>query len=171
MTLEELAEEFGIEVAVVKAVAEVESAGKAGQCLMEPHLFSRYTQGKYDVSHPQLSSKKWNKKLYKTNKSNYETALKLDRKACMLSTSYGVYQILGSNFALCRCDSLEDFVKRIEAGEDNTLFFNFIKHRGLVQYLKNKEWDKFAALYNGPSYKQNKYAEKLAKAYAKFSKE
>ena len=95
MTLNELAEEFGIEVAVVRAVIEVESAGKAGQYLMEPHIFSRETKGKYDKSHPQLSSKKWNKALYKTNKSNYETAMMLDREACIRSTSYSRFQILG----------------------------------------------------------------------------
>jgi hypothetical protein len=55
----------------------------------------------------------------------------------------------------------------VDDGEDDTLFFNFLKNRDILKYLQSKEWDKFAKLYNGPRFKENKYDEKLAKAYIK----
>lgn len=35
--------------------------------------------------------------------------------------------------------------------------------------MKNKDWAKFAKSYNGPAFAQNKYDEKLAKVYKKYS--
>lgn len=57
--------ELGCEVAAIKAVAEVESAGSGflsdGQpkILFERHYFSRLTGGKFDKSYPDISYPKW----------------------------------------------------------------------------------------------------------------
>lgn len=52
----------GIEVALVRAIAEVESGGKSGFgpdglpiIAFEGHLFRKHTNNKYDKNHPSLS--------------------------------------------------------------------------------------------------------------------
>ena len=40
----------------------------------------------------------------------------------------------------------------------------------MLPALQNRNWADFAKRYNGPAYAQNKYDEKLAKAYAKYAK-
>ncbi len=44
----------------------------------------------------------------------------------------------------------------------------FLKNNNLIEALQEKNWAKFAQGYNGLGYKQNKYDEKLAKAYQKY---
>lgn len=49
-------------------------------------------------------------------------------------------------------------------------FGRFIEHarfggRPLVQWLRERNWAKFAEGYNGSGFKQNKYDEKLQRAY------
>ena len=41
----------------------------------------------------------------------------------------------------------------------------FIKSKKLVESLQKKDWETFAYGYNGPKYKENKYDEKMRKAY------
>src|SRR5690348_4562046 len=104
------ANELGCEVSAVKAVAEVESAG-AGflpdgrpKVLYEAHLFSKFTGHKYDASHPNISSLKWNKKLYKSGAAEWDRfaeASALDSEAAMKSISLGKFQIVGMNYAAC----------------------------------------------------------------------
>ncbi len=55
-------------------------------------------------------------------------------------------------------------------GEHLAAFGRFIIANNLTKYLKNKDWANFARRYNGPGYKQNKYDEKLARAYNKYNK-
>lgn len=38
----------------------------------------------------------------------------------------------------------------------------------MLPALQAKDWAEFARRYNGPAYKENRYDEKLAKAYQKF---
>src|SRR5438552_3346830 len=58
------------EVALIRAVNEVESSGsgffasKRPKILFEAHVFSRLTKHKYDQDHPKISSAKADRKLY-----------------------------------------------------------------------------------------------------------
>ena len=54
-------------------------------------------------------------------------------------------------------------------GEHLKAFVKFVQTENLARFLKNKDWAGFARRYNGPAFKKNKYDEKLAAAYAKFS--
>jgi hypothetical protein len=49
-------------------------------------------------------------------------------------------------------------------------FCGFIKSNKLDTHLRKHDWARFARGYNGPGYAENKYDEKLARAYAKHSK-
>jgi hypothetical protein len=58
----------------------------------------------------------------------------------------------------------------MQESDDNQLqaFCSYIKHVGLDDELKAKDWAGFARYYNGPEYKKNAYDTKLAAAYSKF---
>src|SRR5687767_11668525 len=114
------AEELNCEVAAIRAVASVEAAGDGFlpdgrvKLLFEAHIFGRYTKGKFDKGHPELSSPKWNRKLYKGGAGEWERlqdAIELDRKAALMSASYGAFQVMGFNFGVCGFTSVEDFVE------------------------------------------------------------
>ena len=53
-------------------------------------------------------------------------------------------------------------------GEHIKAFGRFIVANNLSKYLKSLDWANFARRYNGPGYKENKYDEKLERAYNKY---
>lgn len=180
------AKELGTDVATIQAVDEVESKGKGflpcgiPVMLFEAHHFSRLTNHGYDKSHPQISSRRWNRKLYATGKDfiergrkenqRLELAASLNRNAALQSASYGRFQIMGFNWEICGYKSLQAFINAMWRDERSQLeaFVGFVKGRKLDRHLRNKNWDAFAAGYNGPEYKQNKYDDKLEDAYLKY---
>lgn len=175
------ADALGCEVEVIKAVVEVEAAGDGFlpdgrvKILFEAHIFHRYTKGKYTADHPHISSKTWNKKLYKGGAGEWgrmEEAFLLDPVAAQMSASYGAFQIMGFNFALCGFTKVEDFVEAMttETGQLGA-FVEFIKSKDLDDELRLKDWTGFARIYNGPGFRKNAYDERMAKAYAKERKE
>ena len=172
---------LGCEVAAIKAVAEVESAGDAffsnGQpkILFEAHIFSRLTKRAYDVSHPTISSRSWNRALYAGGIAEYkrlEQALQLDVSAALQSASWGRFQIMGFNYQACGYSLVENFVKDMFQSQAKQLdaFAAFLKHNGLDKHLKNKDWAAFAKGYNGPEYAANKYDVKMKDAYERYAK-
>lgn len=170
------------EPGAIKAVALTESGGsstlKTGEpkILFEAHIFHALTKGKYDRTHPSISSPFWNRNLYKGGLGEHARLAKaaaVDRDAALQSASWGLFQIMGMNWKLCGYKDVQDFVNGIYKGEAEQLkgFVNFIKNRGLQQYIQNKNWAMFAMYYNGAGYRANKYDEKMAKAYDVFKKE
>ena len=64
--------------------------------LFEAHVFDRRTAGRYRDSHPNLSSRVWNRKLYIGGQGEYVRlwkAMQLDRHAALMSASVGGAQI------------------------------------------------------------------------------
>ena len=59
---------------------------------------------------------------------------------------------------------------QVSEGEHLKAFCGFVKSNSLDGALRNHQWAKLAAGYNGPSYKDNKYDEKLAAAFVRYSK-
>lgn len=172
------AAELGCSVAAIKAVCEVESP-KGGfnpdgspTTLFEAHIFSRYTGGKYDRTRPNLSSRTWNRKLYEptwqAEKTRLDAAVKLDRTAALMSASWGRFQIMGFNFPLCGCKTVQAFVNAMYASEQQQLaaFVAFVKNRGLDDELRNGEVRAFVRGYNGPG-QVDHYAPRLIAAFEK----
>ncbi len=175
------AESINVEVAALRAVLHVEALGggflPSGRVkiLFESHIFSAKTKGRFDKSHPHLSSRKWNRKLYKGGEAEWdrlEEAMSLDRDAAVMSASWGLGQIMGFNYVLCGFESLAQFELAMQESEARQLeaMIGFLKSRNLVDELQRKDWAGFAAGYNGPLFSKNRYDEKLAAAYKKFSK-
>jgi hypothetical protein len=140
--------------------------------LFEGHAFHRLTQGRFAHSHPTLSYPKWTKKHYAgTGLGEWERlnqACVLDRTAALQSASWGAFQIMGFNYALCGCSDVEEFVSKQKAGATEQLecFAQFISRDVFLSALRRRDWVAFAAAYNGPGYAANSYDKKMAAAYA-----
>jgi hypothetical protein len=181
------AKELNVEVAAIRAVAEVE-AGAPGQgfiadgrpaILYEAHIFHAETKGKHSGAKDRrgvaLSSPKWDRSLYgatgAAQHARYEDARKLDPDAANKACSWGTFQILGQNHKQCGFDTSQAFVDAMWTGGAAAhldAFVAFIKANNLDGPLRAKNWAAFARGYNGPAYAQNAYDKKMANAYARW---
>ena len=181
---ERAAAALNVEVAAIKAVAEVESSGKGflpdgrPEILYEAHVFHAVTKGAHATAKDRrgiaLSSQKWNRALYgrtgAAQHDRYEDARKLDADAANQACSWGPFQLLGQNYKSCGFDSSQAFVDALWTGgapANLDAFVNFIKANGLAKPLRDKNWAAFARGYNGPAYAQNAYDKKMAQAYVR----
>lgn len=176
---QEAARMLGCEVAAIKAVAEVESSGDGflpsgePKILFERHKFSEFTKGKYDLNFPDISNKKPGGYVGgQAEHRRLQVAVKLDRTAALMATSWGKFQIMGFNYKEAGYKDLQTFINAAYNSEADHLlmFVNFIKSKNLAKYLINKDWAGFAYRYNGAGYKVNRYDEKMLAAYRKYSK-
>ncbi len=169
---------LGCEPAAVHAVAEVEAGGRSGflddrrpKILFESHWFHKLTGGRHDAAHPGISTPQWVRN-YKGGAAEYERlaeAIALDREAALKSASWGMFQILGLNHKEARFDTVESYVGAQTASEGAQLdvFVAFVKSKNLSDKLRARDWAGFAQVYNGPGYRENRYDEKMAAAYAR----
>jgi len=178
--IEKAATLLGVEPAAIYAVSKVESGGKTGfddkgrpKILFEARWFHKFTSGKYDKSDPRLSQATWAgaKKYYGEDQwTRLAEAFALDAEAALKSASWGKFQIMGFNhngFAdvFEFCDAM--FVSEREHLQS---FLAYCNDNDLVQFLKSKNWAKFAQGYNGTGYKDNKYDDLLEQAYNEYTK-
>lgn len=178
------AQELDIEVAALRAIAQVESGG-AGfdgrgrpKILYERQVFSRCTtpRGRFDATHPDISAPKG------YGPGNYGSADQqwpklaraygLDADAALKACSWGTFQILGENHKASGFPDVRSFVAEMFASPVGHLraLVRFIRanpaiHRG----LKAHDWAAVAKGYNGANYQQFGYDTKLAAAYRTFS--
>jgi N-acetylmuramidase len=181
---ERAAKELNVEVAAIRAVAEVEAAG-AGflpdgrpAILYEAHVFHKETSGKHGVAKDRkgvkLSNASWDRGLYGATgvhqHERYEDARQLNADAANKACSWGTFQILGQNHAACGYPDSQSFVDAMWSGAPAHLdaFVKFIKANRLDGALRAKQWAVFAKGYNGPAYAKNQYDRKMADAYARW---
>lgn len=174
-----------IEVAAIKAVAEVESSGEGflsdgkPKILFEPHIFWKQLRTKgidpnlFMEENPDILYPTWKSGAYgpvSKQHDRLERASKINREAALLSASWGRFQIMGFNWKLCGSASLQDFINDMFKDEDSQLkcFTNYIKSTFLDDELRNHDWAGFARGYNGPQYVKNRYDVKLRTAFQKY---
>ncbi|RSV44427.1 DUF3380 domain-containing protein [Sphingomonas sp. ABOLE] len=176
--IEDVADQLKVDPATVWAVWDVEASGTPfidgrPTILFEPHRFSRATGHRFDASHPTISSRTWNRKLYPGSQigrwQQLLEAVSLDVDAGFASASYGGFQILGENYEICGAISPWAFALQQSQTEADQLaaFLKFVEGRGLAAALRARDWAKFAAGYNGTAFALNAYDTRLAAAYAK----
>ena len=164
------------EVAAIKAVALVESAGDGflpsgrPKILFEAHVFSRFTQHRYDRAFPDISSAAWNRGLYAGGEKEYDRLLKsmlVDRASALSSTSWGRFQIMGFNHQAAGVATLEAFITAMFSSEGAHLdaVVAFLQSTRLDTALRSKDWAQFAAGYNGPGYSEQRYDLRLKTGY------
>lgn len=101
-----------------------------------------------------------------------QKAIAIDRTAALYSCSWGLGQIMGFNHKLAGYDDVEAMVTDFMADEENQLnaAVTFIINTGLADELRRHDWAGFAKGYNGSNYRINRYDEKLAEAFRKWSR-
>ncbi len=147
--------------------------------LFEAHIFDRFTEGRFRASHPNLSSARWNRKLYVGGQAEYIRlwkAMALDDKAALLSASVGGAQIMGFNHKAAGFDTVEGFWEAMKVSETAHLkaFAAFISSKKLISALQAisnvaATCIAFAKGYNGGGFAANNYHVKIAAAHAKYS--
>lgn len=189
--LKDFASQYGLELAAVKAVNEVESNGKGflldgrPRILFEGHVFWRELKSRNITPETLISDrsknvlyKSWTKKHYEGGKQEYDrlekaAGLSDDDKvhdAAYVSASYGAFQIMGFHYKLLGYSTVDGYVADMYTHERQHLkaFGLFCKANNLIRHLKSKNWASFARGYNGPGYAANKYDTKLASAYRRY---
>ena len=176
-----VAEELGVEVAAMKAVVVIE-AGTAMKGFWAPGVPVVNFDPSMYRAHASKAPSKAGDKSAQVPKGLSGYALKewtqltkarhKNAQGANMGTFWGMFQIGGFNYKLCGCKSVTEFVERMSYSEleQLELFARFIENTGLVKYLRNKDWAKFARAYNGPSYARRGYHTKMANAYKRFSK-
>ena len=193
----DFATDNNLELAVVKAVNQVESRGKGflihGRpvILFEGHVFWRELKKRgvnpkdFDLNtYGDVLYEKWTKKHYKGGSGEYtrlEKAAGMSDQpevhdAAYSAASWGAFQIMGFHYKNLGYASVDHFVSEHYEHEREHLkaFGKFIatttfSGKKLIDWLREKNWDKFAHGYNGSGYKKNKYHIKLANAYQQHS--
>lgn len=187
---ERAAKELGVEVASIKAVVLIE-AGNNLRGFHAPRvpiinfdltMFRKAAQkrginlAKFRRSHSVVFERP-DKKRYgsyqEAQHARLASAMSIDSIAAIEGTFWGMFQIGGFNWKKCGAQSHLNFVERMSNSESDQLelFVNFIRNSNLDKYLRNKDWNHFARIYNGPSYLKRNYHNKLDAAYRRFSKE
>jgi hypothetical protein len=160
------------------AVMTVETRGcgflpdRRPQILFERHIFHKRTNGKFDAGFPDLSA---------PTAGGYGAggafqhdrlmrAVRLDRRAALESTSWGLGQVMGFNAASAGFPDAETMAAAMCESEDRQFqaMAAFITKNGLQKHLQQGDWATFARHYNGPDFQKNQYDTKLAGAHAKF---
>ena len=93
------------------------------------------------------------------------------KEPALKSISMGLFQIMGFNHNIIGYNnvfSMWEDAKKVEDTIDLYWFIEFIKAKGLIDELQRKDFAGFARIYNGISYKANKYDSKLKYNYDHF---
>jgi N-acetylmuramidase/Peptidase_C39 like family len=173
---------IGVEPRAMKTVMMVEASGGGflpsgkPKILFEALYFHEFTGGKYDQSHPNISTPRWDPDQYKGGEAEWgrmEEAMKLDRSFAIQSASYGLGQVMGSHSqempSLGYVGQVERWLTDNQRSEGDQLkiMAKFIADNpSMLAALRDKRWAAFAEKYNGEGYAQNQYDVKLAEAYA-----
>ncbi|HRI71115.1 MAG TPA: N-acetylmuramidase domain-containing protein [Polyangium sp.] len=178
------AKSLGCETAAVRAVADVESGGRTGfdtkkrpKILFEIHLFRDNTKHRYDKSHPHLSAPYSSpRRRASYNRDQWvviHEAFALDPDAAVKSASWGMFQVLGSNYKMCGWKNVRQFVYDMFESEAQHLraFLGYCRAANITPYLKTHNWAAFARGYNGPDYASGGYHTKMATAYARYKRQ
>ena len=168
------AQQLGVGPAEVWTVLMVETGGcgflpdRRPPILFERHYFHRLTGGRFedgDISDPKAGG--WGA----AGSHQYERlarAIALDREAALQSTSWGMGQIMGENFASAGFTNVDAMVNAMAESEDAQIaaMSSFVRVRPtLANPLKAHDWPMFAKAYNGPNYGSNSYDTKLRDAF------
>ena len=177
-----VADELGIEVAAMKAVVLIEAGSQmkgfwapgVPVVNFDPTMYRQYAskapsrEGDKNAKVPEgltgYALKEW---------TQLTNARRKNLQGADMGTFWGMFQIGGFNYKLCKCESVQEFVDKMSYSEleQLELFAKFIESTGMVKHLKNKDWARFSRAYNGPSYARRGYHTKMANAYKRFSKE
>jgi hypothetical protein len=173
------ANKVGVDVATIRSVLEVETAG-AGfdtkrrlKLLFEPHIFYKQLgpgAKREEAVKQGLAYAKAGTHPYPPLSKRYDqitAAIAIDETAALNSASWGVPQIMGFNHKAAGFQSAKAMVISMLEGEDRQLeaFANLLSNWKLAASLKNRDWRTFSLRYNGPNALKNGFDKKLKAAF------
>jgi len=180
------AERLGVEVAVIKAFAVVESAGEGflpdgrAKILFEQHWMYRLLKKEFGAarakvlrgSHPSVVNPTPGNYAGGTGAwDRFNLASQLSRDCAIQSCSYGRFQLMGFHWQALGYSSPDRFFEIMMTSEDDQLegIVRFIKaDKRLLAAIRVKDWAVVASRYNGRNYHINQYDVRLAEAYERF---
>lgn len=185
--LPRIGQTIGVGEDELHAFMDTETAGSGfdsqgrPRLLFEPHVFYR-TLGagpKRDLAVKMgLAYPRWGEKPYpKDSYQRMAAAIEIDETAALKSGSWGLGQVMGGNFAMVGCASVQSMVDACCEDEDNHLeqMVEFIKSADLDDDLRGLAALKrptapadciaIVRVYNGPGYAKNNYHVKFAQAH------
>jgi hypothetical protein len=172
---------LGVSPAVIRAVRRVEAPrgpfDNEGRptALFEKHIFGKQTGYKYNRSYPDLSSTRWMPGTYGAASNQWNRlalACALDPKAAFEATSFGAFQVLGTNAVELGYKSAFHMALELTVNECAHLecFERFVRVNDLIDELRQcrahspSSCIPFVSKYNGPGYARNNYHVKFAEA-------
>jgi hypothetical protein len=164
-----------VDAADLWAVVRVETSGCGFQSdrrlkiLFERHVFSKRTKHRFDADHPDISNTAPGG-YGPSGSAQYDRlarAMALDLRAALLSTSWGLGQVMGFNATNVGYTRVETMIARMADSENAQIeaMARFIETMGLDGPLRRHDWARFARGYNGPNYQTNSYDTRLAANY------
>ena len=165
----EAANALGIPVEVVQTIEAVESGGRASAIRFEPHLFLRHRPSlSLDIPFTK-GPRGFSVTRSETDQSAFEHAFELDPDAAVKSTSWGLYQVLGSHLIKAYGDAqlgVDSFYADPLEASYKLLVSWFRGNRPALAAARAKDWDELARRYNG-SGNVAAYSAAMAREYAK----
>jgi hypothetical protein len=184
--LQSTAAALQLPVATVRAVYKVESGGSGfwglkPRILFEGHVFWNRLKARgkdpsaLQAGFEQVLYPKWDRSKYIGGPAEYgrlQRAQQIDSAAALESASWGLFQIMGYHASALGYGDVDRFVAAMSEREGAQLdaFGRFISRtkfggRTLLQWLRARDWAKFARGYNGNGFRANRYDVKLRLAY------
>lgn len=190
------AEDDGLPPSMLLAFWEVESIGagflNSGKCvtLFEGHKFYEYVSDRisrrqaeaWRAKYPDLCYPKSTSVHYRTGErewARFERARTLDATCALLSTSWGLFQLMGFNYAYADYANVQDMVadhmesehhhlasivKYINNYTINARLRSALGVRNLREAVIKKDFVATAHIYNGPAYARHNYDKRLRDA-------
>ncbi len=180
-----MAAQAGLDPAALLAIAEVESGGAALYAVngrrepairFEGHYFDRRLSGrirdearKQGLAAPE-AGRVANPKLQPARWALLDRASRIDRRAALESTSWGLGQVMGAHWLWLGYRSVEALVAeaRDSVAGQARLMLRFIDKAGLKPALQAHDWTGFARRYNGPDFARNRYDARMAAAWERW---
>jgi hypothetical protein len=164
-TDEELASDANIPVRVLQAIRSIESGGNVAAIRFEPHLFLRrvpgaqipYTRG------PTMAASRVGSE---TNRAAFDRARAINEDAAIRSTSWGLYQVLGSHLLTAYpSDPVGSFFANPREASDRLLISWFRANPQAAAAARALNFTELARRYNGSSL--SPWGTRVAAAYAR----
>lgn len=173
----DMARDVGIQPSMLLAIVDKESVG-AGflndsrpVILFERHKFYQFTKAKYGTDtaeqwraeNPNICFPVWTQDAYRGGAGEwerFEIARTMEAEIAMLSTSWGLMQVMGFNFSICGYGAVQDMVQDMMTDERLQMraAVNFIcKQPNLYNAAKKLNFQGVALAYNGAGYRKNNY--------------
>ncbi|MGF7404942.1 N-acetylmuramidase domain-containing protein [Campylobacter concisus] len=181
------AKDLGVEKEVLMAIASQESkhtsfkAVKQATILFERHkmywllIKKGYTKASVDAlskKYPSIVNKSDGGYNDMTSYEKLKIAKSIDYSCAVQSCSWGKFQVMGFNYANLYSSPMElEIAMNMCELQQFKYFVSYLKNTsGMVDALKNKNWERIATLYNGPNWKDKnpEYANNIKRYYNQF---